>query len=406
MPDEKQDDVNQFDIEPSTTADESLVVEHADLKHRVESVTTPDPEPVPTAVPTAAPAQPASAVPEVAPVPSTDELPKPGPGTLVLQWLTYAFWGWTVLSLSGLILIVVNQLLDQTRSRYDSYSWFGGGIAYLLAAVIVLFIIAIVCDIFYARLERRHSRSTGSNVVMIIHAVIFALFAIGSLIAAVFSVVGLAIGDATDTSGPVAGIVTGVVVALIYGVTLIRTLNPKWLGRVAAMYWLIMSTTIIITVIMAIVGPAAQARLANQDQKVESGVSDVVYAVRDYVDAQQKLPSTLSELDGLSEDTQKVVDDGKITYTAKEQLSGSTSSADLIPNGSDGSSSLSFGRSSSTTPGFHYELCATYETEIKDGYNYSSRSSYGSNNRYDTTANVSSHGKGKVCYDLQTDYIY
>ncbi len=325
----------------------------------------------------------------------TDELPKPGPGLLVLQWLTYAFWGWTVLSLSGLVLTVVSQLLNQTSENY----WLGG-IAYLLAAVIVLFIISLVTDIFYAAAEKKHARSSGSNVIMIIHAVIFALFGIGSLIVAVFGFVSLLLNDASGSTGPQTSIISGIIIAALYGVTLLRTLRPRWIKGVARLYWIVMTLAIITTVALGIVGPAAQARLQNEDRVVEEGVSDISDAVNSYADKKAKLPSSLKDLTSLSESAQKLVDENKVTYTPGEEVT-SKIKTPLSPV-----EPTSY-RVGSQKPVFHYELCVEYKTKdgSSDYYSYSSRSA-AEDGQYPTRVDTYGHKAGRVCYDVQTDYVY
>ena len=72
---------------------------------------------------------------------SKHEQPKPMAGNIILQWLTYAFWGWALLGINWLIFIVVFSLLahqDQTEV-----------IPYAIAAVLVLLPISVVCDFFY-----------------------------------------------------------------------------------------------------------------------------------------------------------------------------------------------------------------------------------------------------------------
>lgn len=320
---------------------------------------------------------------------NSDELPKPGPGLLVLQWLTYAFWGWTVLSLSGLVITVVSQLLNQTSENY----WLGG-IAYLLAAVIVLFIISLVTDIFYASAEKKHSRSNGTNVIMIIHAVIFALFGIGSLIVAVFGFVSLLLNDTSGSTGPMTSIISGVIIAVLYGLTLLRTLRPRWIKAVAPMYWVVMTLAIIVTVTLGIVGPAAQARLQNEDTVVEAGLPDIADSINSYATKNERLPKSLSDLNSLSESAQKLVDENKVTYTpGKELKANSTNSKtnDTVIR-------------APVAPVFHYELCVDYKAKDGgDSYSYRS-STY--DQQYSTSISTYGHKAGHVCYDVQTDYMY
>lgn len=319
-----------------------------------------------------------------------DELPKPGPGLMVLQWLTYAFWGWTVLSLSGLILIVVAGLLNQHAS-----DWIGG-IAYLLAAVIVLFVISLVTDVFYAKAEKRHARTSGTSVIMIIHAVLFALFAIGSLIAAVFGLVSLLISDTSGSTGPLTGIISGSIIAVIYGLTLLRTLRPRWIKSVVPMYWALMSLAVIVTVALAVIGPVAQAKLQNEDRVVEQGTPDIARAVNSYANRQAKLPRSLNDLTSVSADAKTLIDENNVTYTPGNKIESNAKKTN-VPT-----STLML---QTPTPVFHYKLCVNYKAKDDTSSDYASYRP-DSSQLYPTTVSTYGHPAGHVCYDLQTDYIY
>lgn len=318
-----------------------------------------------------------------------DDLPKPGPGLMVLQWLTYAFWGWTVFSLSGLVLVVVAGLLNQNASDWT------GGIAYLLAAVIVLFIISLVTDAFYAHAEKKHVRTGGTSVIMIIHAVLFALFAIGSLIAAVFGLVSLLINDTSGSTGPLTTIVSGSIIAVIYGLTLLRTLRPRWIKAVVPMYWIAMSVAVILTVALAIAGPVAQARLQNEDRLVEEGAPDVARVINSYTDDHGKLPRSLSDLTSVSQEAQQLIDDHRITYQPGELVSPAQTKLNVGANPST---------SSTQYPVYHYTLCVDYKAK-DDTPDYASYEP-SSTQKYRTSLSTYGHKAGHVCYELQTGYTY
>lgn len=163
-----------------------------------------------------------------------------GAGTIILQWLTYAFWGWTVFILSILTYTVFTDFLDQGDSSSFNY--------YVISAALVLLPISLVCDYLYSKKEPR-KKAGGASVVMIIHAVLFALFGIGSLIWAVFSVVSLLTSDG-DTSSTFAGLYSSLVIAGFYGATFARTLNPpqvfSWLSKAYKIFMLVLVTLFII----------------------------------------------------------------------------------------------------------------------------------------------------------------
>ncbi|MBC7512088.1 hypothetical protein H7142_00290 [Candidatus Saccharibacteria bacterium] len=412
MPDENTPEkFHTFDQEPPTgPEDQTDTTEHADINHRLEAdfedespLTKPEIteqqssaiEPTPAVV---SPVQ--SAVQPVA----AAELPPAGPGMMVLQWLTYAFWGWTVLSLSGLILLVVNQLMTKMDGSGESGGyWFGGGIAYLLAAVLVLFVIALICDVFYSRAEKKHSRGSGTNVIMIIHAVIFALFGIGALIMSVFGIVSLLIGDSTDTSSVLSTVISGAIIAVLYGMTLLRTLQPRWIKAVAPMYWLGMTIAIVIAVTLGVVGPAANARLQRQDSVVEQGLPGVADAINDYVSKNAALPTTLGAVTvpSYDEETKQLLRENLVKYTPGESIATSDVSDMFTINKNDDQ----FGRGGTVATAFVYKLCVTYKTN--DDYDsYRSKPYIQEGQKYPTSLETYGHEAGDVCYELQTEDTY
>jgi ABC-type multidrug transport system fused ATPase/permease subunit len=321
---------------------------------------------------------------------------------MVLQWLVYALWGWTVFSLSWLVALVVGQLIEG-GDEGSSRSMYGEGISYLLAAVIVLFIIALVSDIFYARAERKHTSTTGTNVIMIIHAVIFALFGIAALIASVFGGVSLMVGDATNTSEATSTIITGAIIFVLYGATLLRTLRPRWIKGVAPLYWVFMAVTVVISIALGVMGPAAQARLAAQDEIIENNLPSLAESINAHAKETGSLPKSLNELTNLDEygdgdDVKKLIDSNRVTYTPGERLTNdSRASIQTAPESSQ--------MGGTVQTAYHYELCVTYETSSGSSYSYPARDS-GNEQQYDTYISTYGHPKGEKCYDIQTEYLY
>lgn len=405
--DDTKNNFHSFDREPPTGNQQHPdTTEHADLNHRIESDTHDEPrreEPVVSSKPASVAPAPTLATSTAA---ATDELSHPGPGLMVLQWLVYALWGWTVLALSGLIVLVVTQLLKQNESGYGYGYGYSDGISYLLAAVIVLFIISLACDLFYAKAERKHAKTTGSNVIMIIHAVLFSLIGIGALISSVFGAVQLMIGDTNDSSGAISTIISGGVIFLLYAATLLRTLRPLWLKSVVKIYWLLMAAAIIISVILGIMGPAQQARIKAQDGVLERALPAVAEAVNQYANEKGQLPKDLQSVEveslfGNDDDYKEVIDKGLIVYKPGEKLAttGSLKTTELQGMGVDqlGGTEQSI---------YHYQLCVTYKASNGSGSSYGNDRMLSSEQRYDTTVDTYSHKAGYKCYDVQTDYQY
>lgn len=341
-----------------------------------DTTSSASPDPTPTTVEPVAETKPTEA----------PEVKKLSPGGLVLQWLTYAFWGWAALLLSWLVFLVLHTAFNRADSSYWS---FDGLVPYALAGTIVLLIIALITDIFFKRIEPKEKQGA-STVIMIIHAVIFAIFAIGWLIAGVFGIVVLLIGTGSDDgSGVLAQLSTSAVMVAVYGATLLRTLNPSKIPKVPILYWAFMGVVMLITIALAIVGPVAAQREALKDEPVERELKSLSSEINRYASAENKLP-TLEEVKAdASQDAQEMIDDGRITYTEKGKLEVRTLPSD----------------SSDTRSVYRYELCGEFLTQ-KGNENEREMYDQYQTDAYDTQPAVEYHSKGKVCYELQTRSTY
>ena len=178
----------------------------------------------PIVVPTPAPPMGVSAG-YVAAAPGAEQGTASHASTIILQWLTYAFWGWTVLVLSTLVASVFERLMAGSDASTYNY--------YVIAALVVLLPISFACDIIYSKNEP--DKKVGASLfVMVVHAVIFALFTIGTLLFAAWSIVALATHD-SDTSTTLAGLFSALLISAFYAVTFLRTLNPThitWIPKV------------------------------------------------------------------------------------------------------------------------------------------------------------------------------
>lgn len=226
--------------------------------HHIASVTTPfvPPEPVVSAdmppapiLPPAAPPTLSEPTPVVASVtPPVDNDPNQPhtsrSSTIILQWLTYAFWGWTVLTLSGLTSAVFLRLIDGDSSTFTYY---------VIAAIIVLLPVSFACDIVYSKNEP-DKKIGPSSLVMIVHAVIFAIFSIGSLLFAAWSIVAL-LTNKLDRSSIVAELLSALVIFGFYVATFMRTLNPSHISWIPKVYRFTMLGIIILFVILGFAKP-------------------------------------------------------------------------------------------------------------------------------------------------------
>ena len=117
---------------------------HQDINPASDTVTVPETTDMPTAQ--NAPLQQDGTGQVGAPIVTNVTTPLPSQpsensaGVIVLQWLTYAFWGWTLLAVNTLIFMVIFSLLKHVDLSTI--------IPYAIASVLVLLPISLVCDVF------------------------------------------------------------------------------------------------------------------------------------------------------------------------------------------------------------------------------------------------------------------
>ncbi|MEO7905150.1 MAG: hypothetical protein ABIR91_05160 [Candidatus Saccharimonadales bacterium] len=289
------------------------------------------------------------------------------PGVTVLQWLTYAFWGWTLVSLSILVFMVVYNLIRQTDVS-DT-------VPYAIAATVVLLPISIICDVLYRRHETPKKQGA-TMLIMVIHAVIFALFSIGSLIGALLAVVQMMISASSDTSGNVATAISLTIVALLYAVTFVRTLNPfhKIINKVSLLYIAIMGAVTAIFIILAVAGPVVQSVQTKTDRLIANNLPQLNYAIGDYIRESKKLPVSLNDI-SLDADTQQLVDEKLVRYIAN------------TPDSKEKT--------------FRYQLCTTYAHKDNQRSRYEPMTQSADTYRMDLS--TYGHPAGDVCYKLQQE---
>ena len=364
---------------------------HPPLEPNPPAPENPLPSPAPPeAVAPAAPAPAPAAM--FAPQPNYNQPPQPAvaaaehqhtnAGIIVLEWLTYAFWGWTVLGMSILTATVISSFLnDSDTSDFAPYA---------IAAVLVLLPISIATDLIYAK--REPVKKTGAAaIVMVIHAVIFALFGIGSLIAAVISVITMFTSTSSSHASEVA-LFSAIIIFILYGVTFLRTLLPAkfpWLRRG---FILFMVGVVGLIAILGIVGPVAKARSVRTDKLIEQNLPSLSTAINSYATKNNRLPSDLNALDVSGTDAKLLVDRNLVTY----KQDSAPLSANDYSNLTDTNQTFS---NTSTT--YYYELCVTYKKATNKTYpDYGAGSSDG----YDTYITTYSHKAGYTCYKAKTGY--
>lgn len=305
------------------------------------------------------------------------------PGIVILQWLTYAFWGWTALALTWLTGSVMYTLVADSDT--------GSFIVYALASVLVLLPVSFICDKIYSQNEP--SRKTGAaTIVMVIHAVIFALFSIGMLVSSVFAIVSLLTSE-SDSGGTQAALYTTLIMGIVYAALFIRTLNPPQFPFVRKIFWIFIVSLIGMMVLVSILGPISKERSLRNDKLIENNLSYVVNGISDYSSDNNKLPEDLSSIyiDG---DAKKLIDLNLVKYNPEEKTTKAS------PNSLQNTNDLTTNNYSREV--FYYSLCVNYDKDKKSSYrSYSRKDSDG----YTDYIDVYEHPAGQVCYKLKTpDY--
>lgn len=317
------------------------------------------------------------------PVPSSaPEAPKHGSsaGLIILQWLTYAFWGWTLLSLVWLMFIVFASVMTSIDTS--------DMVPYAIAATLVLLPLSLVCDIFYGRHEP--VRKTGAAmVVMVIHAVIFALFGIGMLISSVLTLVQMAIGSSGIEDFQTVWLWTSLMSALLYAFTFLRTLNPSPKLKLVKVFPIGMATIVGLFIIFGFMGPVAQASLVKDDRDIEQSLGNVSSVINRYISENERLPDDLAQV-SLSGGAKDIVDRGLVVYKAEG----------LEPAKGAAASKTGVQTTEYQLNEYRYQLCVEYKKAKNESYYNTSYLS----DEYSGGVSTYGHPAGNVCYKLKNSY--
>ena len=305
------------------------------------------------------------------------------PGIIILQWLTYAFWGWFVLATSLLAVTVLSHFIAHTNdSNFTPYA---------IAAVLVLLPLSFVCNFFYSKQEP--DKKTGAaSIIMIIHAVLFALFCIGAFIAIVISLVQFVISGSDTTTTQIA-LFSEIIVAILYVAVFLRTLHPAKPVWFRKLFSTIMTIVAGIILVLGIFGPLAGALLTRDDILIDNNLSNIQHGIDNYVSNQNKLPDNLGSID-LIGDAKTIVDRNLVKYVPNSKPSVTTPST--------------FNPKTSTTT-YYYELCVNYKEAI-DNNNIPIVQSYppipANSDGYSSYVSTANHPAGDHCYKVSSSPIY
>lgn len=299
-------------------------------------------------------------------------------GVIVLQWLTYAFWGWLILGMIWLTYVILVNFIMNRQSIDDA-------VPYAIASTLVLLPIAFVCDYLYRKHETVH-KAGAAMVIMVIHAVIFALFGIGALITAVFTGISVLISGSFIPETHVVIILTAIVATILYAAAFLRTLNPFKNQKIAKYYGLSMLGLTVLLIIFAVFGPVLQTIASRGDRIIEDGLPKIQRAIGNYADENKKLPESLKDLSINDENAQHLIEKGLVEYKLEKK-----------------SPATLFEFNTLSENDHRYQLCVEYKKA--KGYADSYADRYSDTDNYTSYISTSSHKAGRQCYKLM-EYIY
>lgn len=323
------------------------------------------------------------------------------PGVFVLQWLTYAFWGWAIVGVAYLVSLTAGFILEGERFESSIQE----PVAYGIAAALVLLPVALLCDIFYSRLEAEHKKGA-SSVIMVIHAVLFALLGIGTLIAIAFSLVNMFLSG--PRTAPQVVLITSLVMFALYILTLVRTVRPFIARKFRLIFRIVMSVIVLGACAWGIIGPVAAAARTKDDRAVNQALTTLNTSINTYVSNKNTLPEDINAIIDAKEgyysgqdwgSVKDLANRGLITYTANTTPPAENEQT-IEPDTPLDSLGI---RKPTTNKTFYYELCGTYKYEGTDD-TYRAYPATDAK-EYLTYLPTTTHKAGKNCYKLMAvDY--
>lgn len=298
------------------------------------------------------------------------------PAVAIFQWLTYVFWGVTAALSVALVAF-------STELAVSGYSNMLNSVIFVIAATIVVLPLALVFDYFFSRYERDHKVGIGM-VLMVVHAVLAALLAVIALATAVFSLVSMLVfvDDANDMISTLSAAGAAVV---LFGLIFVRIMRPVTKSRLRLVVRSLLFVLVSALLVWAIVGPAAQVVMRQQDERTVWALQSTPNIISSYVLANGSLPEKLEDAlsYSYSGDTgvnalERNLENGRVTYTPNV----------LAP----------LAEEDLTT--FYYEVCATfdYADESRDQYTYGMAAD---DNGFSETFTKISTEAGRSCYNLK-----
>jgi len=313
--------------------------------------------------------------------------PKTSPKDIVLQWLSYCLWSWSLITIATLLSSSLTYFLVSGSRENGSYEWQ----LYFIAAMVCLVPAAFFVDRFFSKTEQPRKHGFAA-VVMVLNAVFVFLFALGSSIGFVIGLMQLVLkpGDTTTTQ---VVIISTFVTAVLTFAFFFRILNLEKLKIFPTVFRYVMLGVSLLAIILTFSGPFVRELSLKDDRLIEENLSRVNRLVQDYARSNNKLPESLDQLqptNSYEQGARTLIESGLVRY--ERETSGTVS----VTRSS---------RSSSTTDNLanlsalKYQLCVTYKASKSSSY-----SDYDTYDTYTSYLSTYSHPKGEVCYKLTAGY--
>jgi hypothetical protein len=195
-------------------------------------------------------AAPAAVVPQT--VGSSDQQPNTAE-VLILQWLSYAFWGWLTGALIWLINIATSAALSNNVITNTL-------LLCTLVAVAIMLPAAFITDLYYRKHEA--PKKTGAAaVILTIHAVIYTLIAISALNMAISTGIDMLINGAGGNNSQ-EGIIATIATIFLYGTLSVRIIGVAKFKRIGKIYAYTMLALSIGIALASAIGTLAKLMLA------------------------------------------------------------------------------------------------------------------------------------------------
>lgn len=313
------------------------------------------------------------------------------PVLVVSQWLSYVLWALAITAIAYVTSTIIGFYSDVTTTLPAEL------VAYGVVAIAILLPLALIADIFYGKYEDER-KTTATSVVMVIHAVLFALVAVGALIVTAFYSIN-PLFSTTPNPTAVVDIATAATVFVLFVILLIRVAKPRLYRFLRPIFRTKFIVIGVVVVGFAIAGPLSYAVITKNDRLTRDAVVYASSALNAYVSQGNDLPanidSNLGSGDGMypygygqesiHKESIRLQKEGVITYTPNTQPVET-----LKDEFSTGNKKV-----------YYYELCATYQHALRKDPTMSYVTPADSNG-YTDYLTIDSVESGKQCYKLKT----